>query len=177
MKNTFIKASLTLALMGALGLLTFAQTPAPQTNTPSSPPAGRFERGGRHGHMGRGMRGGFARPAFSQLNLTDAQHQQLADIHQRYGQNFKAQREELRQLMETRRSGGTLTPEQQARAQELHAQLRANNEKMHSETLAVLTQEQRDQLKQMREQFHQRMEEQRGPRFKAQPNTNPPTDN
>jgi len=176
MKSSFIKASLTLALTGALALLTFGQTPAPQTSTPQPPPTGRHEGRGPHGD-GFGHRGGGERRIFSQLNLTDAQRQQLADIHQRYGQDSKAQREELRQLFETRRGGGTLTPEQEARAKELREQLRASSEKMHGELLAVLTPEQRDQLKQMRERFHERMQERRGPHPGAQPKTNPPTDN
>ncbi len=79
--------------------------------------------------------------------------------------------------METRRNGGTLTPEQEARARELHAQLRANAEKLHGEMFNVLTPEQRAQLKQEREQFKQRREERRPSQPGAQPSAPPPTDN
>jgi periplasmic protein CpxP/Spy len=170
MSSNFMKAGLTLALAGALSVLTFAQTPAPQTGAagPGGP-----ERHGRHGGgFGPEGRGGFEARAFSQLNLTDAQKQQIDDIRQRYAQNTKAQRDELRQLFAARQQG-TLTADQETRAQQLRTQLRESNEKMHAELLAVLTPEQRDQLKQLHEQFKQQMQERRAHHNDAQPGTQP----
>jgi protein CpxP len=173
MNSTFIKTALTLALTGALGLATFAQTP--QTATPQQ--EGPHEGHGR-GHKGFGHKGGrFERGAFRQLNLTDAQREQIRAIHDRYAQTYAPQRQELRTIMETRRNGGTLTPEQEARARELREQFRANGEKLHAETLAVLTPEQREQLKQLHEQGKQRRQERRGRRLGTQTPTTPPTDN
>jgi Spy/CpxP family protein refolding chaperone len=180
MKSTFIKSGLALTLAGAFGLVTFAQTPAPQTGDEGAP-MGRHER--RGGHEGRMGGDGFGR-GFKQLNLSDEQRQQLRAIRERYQQTFAPQRQELRQLAETRRSGGTLTPEQQARAQELHAQLRANGEKLRAEMLSVLTPEQQAQLKQQREQFKERREEfkqqrqeRRARRGNAPATTPPPINN
>ncbi len=177
MKRIFTKAAVPLALTCAFALTTFAQTPA-QGGAPTQPsPVGRRAGHGRHEHLGQGRHGGFGHGALKQLSLTDAQRGQLRAIHERNGEGFKAQRTELRQLMETRRNGGTLTPEQEARARELHTQLRANAEKLHGEMLGVLTPEQRDQLKQEREQFKQRKEERRERRPDAPPSAPPPPGN
>ena len=182
MKSFVIKAGLMLALVSAFGLATFAQTTAPQ------PGAGGRD-GEKHGRMGRHRRGGeFGRKseghAFRQLHLTDAQREQFRAIRERYQQGFQTQRQELRQLADVRRGGGTLTTEQLARLQELRTQLRANAEKMHAEMQSVLTTEQQAQLKQQREQFQQRREEfkqrrqeRRKGRFGTQPSTTPPVNN
>ncbi len=180
MKSIFTKLGLTLALACAFGLQTFAQTPAQGGPATQPSPEDRRARQGRHGQMmGRGRHDGFGHGALKQLNLTDAQREQLRALHERNGAGFKAQRTELRQLMETRRGGGTLTPGQEARARELHTQMRANAEQLHGEMLGVLTPEQREQLKQAREQFKQRRAERRmqRPDGGAQPGVKPPTDN
>jgi Spy/CpxP family protein refolding chaperone len=171
MSSNFMKAGLTLALAGALSVLTFAQTPAPQTGAPGP---GGPERHGRHdGGFGEAERGGgFEERALSQLNLTDAQKQQIAALRQRYAENTKPQRDQLRQLFAARQQG-TLTADQETQAQQLHTQLRESNEKLHAELLAVLTPEQRDQLKQLHEQFKQQMQERRAHHNDAQPGTQP----
>ena len=160
MKSTWTKAGLVLALVCALGLTAFAQTPATQTPT-QRPEGGRI---GRHGRMGRGggrLKMRFERRALHSLNLNDAQRGQFKAIHERYRQGFQTQRQELRQLAEVRRNGGTWSAEQEARAKELRTQMRANNEKMRAEIFSTLTPEQQQQLKQEREQFKERMKERR----------------
>ena len=175
MKNTWTKAGLVLALACVLGPTALAQTPAPQAPT-QRPETGRI---GRHGRMGLG--GGkferrFEHRALRGLNLSDAQHQQFQAIRERYQQSFQPQRQELRQLAEIRRNGGTWSAEQEARARELHTQMRANAEKMRTEMNGVLTPEQQQQLKQEREQFKERRKERRQ-RFGAPPAAPPVTDN
>jgi Spy/CpxP family protein refolding chaperone len=177
MKSIFTRVSLCVGLAAIFTASAFAQTATPQQGGTEG--EGRRGREGRMGRMGRGgERGGeggmrehgMARRALRRLNLTDAQRGQLREIEARYGQNFKAQHQELRQLMEVRRSGGTLTAEQQQRAEQLRTEARANGERMHAEILALLTNEQRDQLKQMREEGEARRKERREKR--AQPNDN-----
>lgn len=157
MKNIFTRMGLILGLAALLSASAFAQTTTPQSGT-----EGEGRRGGREGRRGklgrmgeRGERGvrrqGMGR-ALHRLNLSEAQRGQLREIEARYGQNLKPQYQELRQLLEVRRSGGTLTAEQQQRAQQLRGEVRANGEKMHAEILAMLTSEQRDQLKRAREE-------------------------
>ena len=176
MKSIFTRVSLCIGLAAILTASALAQTTTP----PQNDTEGQGRRGGREGRMGKmGRMGerrdgggapghGMARRALRRLNLTEAQRVQLRELEARYGQSFKTQHQELRQLMEVRRSGGTLTPEQQQRAEQLRTEARANGERMHTEILALLTTEQRDELKRMREEGEARRKERRG-RF-GQPN-------
>jgi Spy/CpxP family protein refolding chaperone len=84
--------------------------------------------------------------------LSDAQRGQLRGIEARYAESLKAQRLEIRQLIETREQGAALSTEQRERLRQLRDELRASAEKMRAELLAVLTPEQREQLRQMREE-------------------------
>lgn len=179
MKSIFTRASLIIGLAALLTASAFAQTATPpQSGTEGEGRRGREGRMGRMGRMGRpGERGegggrghGMGQRALHRLNLTDAQRGQLREIEARYGQSFKTQHQELRQLMEVRRAGGTLTPEQEQRAQQLRTEARANGERMHAEILALLTIEQRDQLKRMREEGEARRKERR--EKLGQPNDN-----
>jgi Spy/CpxP family protein refolding chaperone len=94
----------------------------------------------------RGMRG--AAHAFQQLNLTDQQKQQLRSIIQTQFQTTQAQRQELRQLAQKRRTG-TLTAEETTRATELRQQLRQSRQAVRSQMIATLTPEQKTQLETM----------------------------
>lgn len=89
--------------------------------------------------------------ALAQINLTDAQKQQVRTIIQAQAQNTQTQREELRQLMQQWRTG-TLTPEGQARAKELRQQLMESRKGVHTQMLNVLTADQKAKLQEMREQ-------------------------
>ena len=180
MKNIFTRAGLTL---GLIMTLTAGGSALAQQQQPSSPQAeGKAERHGRggfghkrHGRgMGRGMKGAFLRD----LNLTDAQKEQLRAIHERYRATFDAKRQERRQFFEQRGEGGTLTEEQRARAQAFRQEMRETSERMHNEILAVLTPEQRTQLEQKRQEaeqrrqeFRQRREQRRQQRQQQMPNT------
>jgi Spy/CpxP family protein refolding chaperone len=171
MRDKLFKISTLATLFALLALSSVAQTPAPQ-NTNNAPPHGRAARLNRRmGRRDAGERGGgnplkqerAERRALRRLNLTDAQRQQMRDIEQRYGQTFRADREELRRLVETRRNGGTLTPEQQQRARQIREQLRANADRMRAEIQNLLTPEQRQQIQQMREEFKQRRRDRLAP--------------
>ena len=132
----------------------FAQdTPAPKQEGGEGPrPLGRA---GRR-HMPGGPRA--SRLGLGRLNLSDAQREQLRQIESRYADSFRTRREELRSIMQTRRQGGALTAEQEARARQLREELRADAEKMRTEMRAVLTDEQRAQLQTMRGEMRQRRE-------------------
>ncbi|HEX8635953.1 MAG TPA: Spy/CpxP family protein refolding chaperone [Pyrinomonadaceae bacterium] len=159
MKNIFTRVSLIAVLTALVSIAAFAQTTAPQQQQEEG---GRVEgHDGRRGRIGRegrigGLRGGRGmtdRRVFDRLNLSDAQRAQLREIEARYGQGSKAQRQEIRQLIELRQQqGATFTPEQRQRMQQLRGELRDSSEKMHAELLALLTPAQRDQLKRMREE-------------------------
>ena len=126
-------------------------------------------RGGprRHG-MGKGGRGGGLR-LMSQLNLTEAQQQQMRAIEDRYRASTTTQREELRRLHESAR-GAEPSAETQARFQALRAELGQAMKSQHQEMLGVLNAEQRTQLEQLIRERKARHEERRGRRMERQNN-------
>ena len=157
MKRFLKGVALALSLAASLAAPVFAQQPpnAQQDGPGKSARMGRMR--GAHGpRLGRRLR---ALKGLRQLDLTDAQRQQFRSIRQSHGQRTQAQREELRQLFQSRRQGGTLTAEQQARARQLHGELRQTGEAVRKEMLAALTQEQRTRLEQLREEHKARREE------------------
>jgi Spy/CpxP family protein refolding chaperone len=122
------------------------QTPQTSQNNNATAPARQrdpqMRRMMRHGRMRQGMAG------LRQLNLSDQQRQQMRSIAQAQGQSTQTQRQELRQLMQKRRTG-TLTPQDETRAKELRQQLMQSREGVHTQMLTVLTPEQKTQLDQM----------------------------
>lgn len=162
LKNILTKAVLTLGLTASLAA---SVASAQQTPPPAQEDGARgeqHERMGRWGkHHGRDGHGMMGRRALSKLNLTDAQKQQIKSIEERFKQSSGAKREEMRRLMEQRRDGATLTPEQQSRAEALRTELRESMQRLHQEMLAVLTPEQRTQLDQLKQEHKARREQRR----------------
>jgi protein CpxP len=158
-------ASLMLGLVFTFSAAAFAQQPG--TSSPQDNGQQRREQwGGRHG-MGKRGPGGIGRLA-SQLNLTDAQRQQLRAIEERFDASTKAQREEMRRLHES--TQGEPSADTQARFQALRAELGQARKAQHQEMLNVLTAEQRTQLEQMVKERKERHGEKRGRRMEQQDN-------
>ena len=156
----------------SLGLvLTFsAATLAQQQQQPAQQDGTQKQWEGRGRHRGMGKRGhGGAMRLFSKLNLSDAQQQQLRAIEERYEANIRPQREEMRRLHENNNQG-ELSPDAQARAQQLRTEMRQGMKGMREEMLAVLTPEQRTQLEQLMKERKARHEERRGRRMDQQNN-------
>lgn len=80
-----------------------------------------------------------------QLNLTDAQKQQMRTIFRTSFQTTKAQRQELRLLTRQWREG-TLTAEGLVRANDLHKQLNEARKSMRTQLAGILTPEQKTKL-------------------------------
>ena len=124
---------------------------------------GRFGKEGYGKHRGgkMGMR------ELSQLNLTDAQKQQIRDVvqanHKANPENFQ----ELRQLVQAKRDG-TITPEQTEKLRTFKQQMRQNAEQTHRQILAVLTAEQRTQLEQLKQQKREQKKQRREMRQNGQ---------
>ena len=136
-------AVLVLGLLTAFGAVVQAQQPSNQT--PAAGPQ-RMRRGeGRGFRRGPGPRGAFGPGALRDLNLSDAQRQQVRTIVQQGFDSTKALREEMRQLGEKRRQG-TLTAEDQTRARTLHEQMRASMMDRKTKIAALLTAEQKAKL-------------------------------
>jgi Spy/CpxP family protein refolding chaperone len=113
----------------------------------------------------RGGELGFLR----QLNLTDAQQQQLRAIQEEHAQATKPQRDELRQIFQLRRQGGELTTEQQARADELRQRLGESTKALRGRVSGILTPEQRTEVEQMMKERQSRRDEGRGRRMNRPP--------
>ena len=133
--------------------------------------ARQWRRGGGRGHH-RGMRGGFHGRFAEQLNLTEAQKEQLKQIAARYRQSIKALREQARASAGARRGGqepfnGGAFDEAAVRAAataraNLRVEMEVQRARMMSEMFAVLTPEQQAQLAAARQQFEQKRRARRG---------------
>jgi Spy/CpxP family protein refolding chaperone len=167
LRKKLIGAGLTLGLTFATSALALAQQPSPFPQDNGQQQQGmRRGKGGRHG-MGRKGPGGMLR-LMNQLNLTDAQREQIRAIEDRFESSTKSQREELRRLHDS--TQGEPSADAQARWQALRAELGQAMRARHQEVLNVLTQEQRAQLEQMKRERKARREERRGGRGMNQQN-------
>ena len=172
----------TMALSGIVG---FAQQTTQGMQQGGKDSAGRHEGhrgGGGKGHRrGGGMKGGFGGRFAENLNLTDAQKEQMKQISARYRESAKAQRQGRG---EGRRQGGGFDAfnggvfnEAEVRAA-AQAQASAQVERkvararMMSEMYAVLTPEQKTQMAAARQQHEQKRQERRArrPNANAVPN-------
>ena len=150
-------AGLALGLLTACGAVVQAQqlTPTPQNRAEGS---GRMRRGeGRGFRRGPGPGRGFGPGLLRELNLTDAQQQQVRSIIQQSFEGNKATRDELRQLFEKRRQG-TLTTEEQARARTLHGQMRASMKDTETKMAGLLTAEQKARAEELMKERRARHE-------------------
>ena len=117
----------------------------------------------REHHGGRGMMGGHM---FSQLNLTDDQKASLKKIRDSHSETIKSLHEQIRTAMQSlhqAEQGGAfdeaLASQKLAQVAPLRAKLMAEEFKIHQESLAVLTAEQKTKLDSLRQQFKGRFSE------------------
>ncbi len=108
--------------------------------------------GGRHGGD-RMLMGGLR-----QLDLTDAQREQIKQIVETNKSTNPGQRDEMRGLIEKKRDG-SITEQEKVRLREIKTQMKASGEQIRTSVLAILTPEQRTQLEKSREEMRQRKEE------------------
>jgi Spy/CpxP family protein refolding chaperone len=155
------------AFVLSLGVVGFSQQPAP----PAAPPPVDRAEGFKDRHRGGpGLRRREMRLRLQrELNLTDAQRNQLRELRLRQFESTRSIREDLFKLREKRRAG-TFSDEDATRAQTLRQQMRDAMKGSRKEFQNVLTPEQRDQLEQFRRERQQRREEirQRLPEFRKQ---------
>ena len=148
-RTKLILAGLALASLTALGTAAQAQQTPPTTQNPTAGnQTRRFGRGEQRGmrRFGRAPLG-----ALRQLSLTDQQKQQVRAIMERNLDSTKALRKELRTLGQ-KRFEGTLTPEEQARAKELHQQMARSMQGAMTEVQGILTAEQKAQLEALKKE-------------------------
>lgn len=153
-----IVAALCLSAAGALAQVESAATAQDGLAQDSS------RQGEGWGKRHRGEHGGFRRGrlrGLRELDLTDAQREQLRAIGRKFQESNQEERAELRRLWALKREGGELTPEQQARTRELIDTLSQTGRGIEQEMLGVLTPEQRAHLEQLQQERKQRREERR----------------
>lgn len=160
-----------LALAGAValtGIVGFAQQQTTQGQNGNQERSERRERGGRKGFGGE--RGGFPGRFAENLNLTDAQKEQMKQIAARYREAAKAQRQQGR----GERGGldlfksGTFDEAAVRAAAQARANAQVEREVTHArmmfEMYNVLTPEQKAQLAAQRQQWEQKRQEWRSRR-------------
>jgi periplasmic protein CpxP/Spy len=141
------------------GSMVVAQSVTPNQSTQEQGQQGHFGRRGGHGdHSFGAMRGGDR--LFSQLNLTDDQKAKMKQLHESFAERNKPLREQLqtkRRELQQARQGDTfnesLATQKLTEMASLEAKLMAEEFKLHQDTLAILTPEQKTQLEQARAQF------------------------
>jgi Spy/CpxP family protein refolding chaperone len=175
----------------AVGTFAFAQETMTRQDDSSKQDAPQAEKGFRHpgghrgfgkgfGHRG-GMRGGMMHGGFGKLNLSEEQKGQLKSLRENFRTSTETQRKEMFTLFQQKRDG-TLNADGEARMKEIHSQMKAAGQGLHSSMLGVLTPEQKTQLETMKQEFRQKMQERRKmrqsqPQAPAAPSTPETKDN
>lgn len=127
------------------------------------------------GPGGPGGRGGFA---LGQLDLSDAQKQQVRDIMQRRREQSRPTMDRLQQAMLAQRAAINAVPVNEAQVRSASASLAAvqadmavEEARMHADIFSILTVEQQAKAKQLEEQAQARTQErrQRAPRAPRNP--------
>jgi protein CpxP len=130
---------------------------------------------GPGGPGGRGFAAGFA---LGQLDLSDAQKQQVRDIMQRHRQQSQPVMDRLQQAMQAQRAAINAVPVNEAAVRQAAAALAAveadmavDQARMHADIFSILTVEQQEKAKQLEAQGQARAQErrQRAPRAKKTP--------
>ncbi|MEO8433380.1 MAG: Spy/CpxP family protein refolding chaperone [Pyrinomonadaceae bacterium] len=172
LRNKLMGAAITTALVSVLGVNAVAQEPqgpSPDRNRPDR--VGRRDGiEGRERLRGREMG---KRRLLRQLDLTDAQREQVRAAAERNREATKTQREELRQLAGKRREG-TLTTAEEARVRALRDEIRSSMQSNHGNLLGILTPEQKARLEQIKNERKERHKEMRGRQRKGRSQQAPP---
>ena len=160
----------------ALGIFAGSALAQDTTTTPNkdTQKQEKFERRGQFGRRG-GMRGG---PMgmfrmFRDLNLTDAQKQQIKAIMDS-NKPDQATMDQMKAIRESRKSGTELTADQKAQLKALRQQQAEKMRSVHEQVMNVLTPEQKAQLEQKRQEMKQRWEQRDQQKQKTAPKTDKP---
>ncbi|MGZ5436103.1 MAG: Spy/CpxP family protein refolding chaperone [Pyrinomonadaceae bacterium] len=144
-KTFSVAATIAGALLLTTAAVVFSQNPPQRPDGPPGPPRGPF------GHGPHGPRGPGGFGPLAGLNLTDAQKEQIKQIHEGFAEQTKALRDQMRTLHESQRDPMSNFDEAAVRSgAEARAKVRVEMEvahaKMMSQVVNVLTAEQRAQM-------------------------------
>ena len=144
-KKLSIISAISAAILTMTAAVVFSQNPQPRPDGPTGP-RGPFG----HGPQGPGPRRDFG--PLHGLNLTDAQREQIKQIHESFAEQTKALREQMRTLHESQsdRMTGTFDEATVRASAEARAKLHVEQEVLHAKIMSqvanVLTPEQRAQM-------------------------------
>ena len=164
LRSKFLSA---LGLLAALALFSLAAM-AQDTTTPATPgtpaPGAKGQHrgfGGPEGRRGPGGPDGMMMGELRDINLTDAQKQQIHTIMEN-NKPDQAQMEQMRTLMDAKRNG-TLTADQEAQLKTFHQERMAKGKQIHDQIMGVLTPDQIQQIeqhnKEMKEHWEQKQQQ------------------
>lgn len=163
LKNKFFAGLVAVSAFAVAGMAQDAKVETKDGDVKVERKGGKFEGRGMHGDKGgRGMRGdhrgfGMGRGGLRGITLTDAQKEQMKQIHEA-NQPSAAQHEEMKTLMTAKRAG-TATAEQEARLQVLRTEGKAKAKSVHAQIQNILTAEQKAQIEQKKLEMKTRMQE------------------
>jgi len=133
------------AIVLAMTAVVFSQNPPPRPDRPQGPPPGGF------GHRGPGGPGEFG--PLAGLNLTDAQKEQVKQIHESFDESTKALRDQMHALHDSDNADplsgnfdeAAFRAAAEARAK-IQVEMEVQHAKMMSQIATILTAEQKAQL-------------------------------
>jgi Spy/CpxP family protein refolding chaperone len=159
LRSKFLSTLSILAALAVFSLAAMAQDTTPAT--PGSPAPGTKGPhrgfGGPEGRRGPGGRDGMMMGELRDINLTDAQKQQIHTIMEN-NKPDQAQMEQMRSLMDAKRNG-TLTADQEAQLKAFRQERMAKGKQIHDQIMAVLTPEQIQQVEQHKKEMKEHWEQ------------------
>jgi Spy/CpxP family protein refolding chaperone len=170
----------------ALGVFAGAALAQDTTTTPkqdNTQKQDKFERRGQFGRRGgEGFRGGPGGPMgmlrmFHDLNLTDAQKEQIHTILESNKPDqaqMQQQMDQMKAIREARKNGTELTADQKAQLKAFREAQRANMESVHEQIMNVLTPEQKQQLETKRQEMQKKWQDHQQFRKPGAPGTDKP---
>lgn len=146
----------------------FASAQQQDTMTNQTPDAAQKQERPEHGRgggdrfgKGEGHGGKMGMREFAQLNLTDAQKQQIGEIMKANRKTENPQDfEEMRRLSQAKRDG-VITAEQTEKLKAFKQQMRQNMEQTRQQIMAILTAEQRTQFEKLQQERREKMKQRR----------------
>jgi Spy/CpxP family protein refolding chaperone len=145
--------NLSFALVTIILTIAFSMSVAAQdsgTGQQTAPPREGGHRGGPGGGRGDREGAGMMR-MLADLNLTDAQKQQVHGILKSSNETNRPKQEEISRLRQQSEQG-SLSADDQAKLKQLQAEVHAARQKTHEDIVAVLTPEQQAKLKEIEQQ-------------------------
>jgi Spy/CpxP family protein refolding chaperone len=159
LRSKFLSTLSILAALAVFSLAAMAQDTTPAT--PGSPAPGTKGPhrgfGGPEGRRGPGGRDGMMMGELRDINLTDAQKQQIHTIMEN-NKPDQTQMEQMRTLMDAKRNG-TLTADQEAQLKTFRQERMAKGKQIHDQIMAVLTPEQVQQVEQHKKEMKEHWEQ------------------